>query len=81
MLKLEAQLNITQVKVDADLQIAKINQETALMQLAEKKNMTTEALAAKLQVSREQNQSSERKMAAEIGMAERHPEKPSGGSV
>lgn len=81
MMKLEAQLNITQIQADSQLQIAKINQETALIQMAEKKNMTTEQLAAKIQVAREANQSNERKLAAEIGFQKQNPDKKTGGSV
>lgn len=81
MMKLETQLNIEKIKGENAIQLAQIHQETALISLAEKKNMTTEQLAAKIQVGREQNQSGERKLAAEIAMAERNPDQQTGGSV
>ena len=56
MEKIAAQLNAVQIRADTDLKIAQIQQETALMQLAEKLNMTTDQLRTKLQAVQIQDQ-------------------------
>ena len=81
MLKLEAQLNISTVESQTKIQIAGMQQETAMITLAEKRNMSDEQLAAKLEAVRMTVASAERKLAAEIAEARRHPEKQTGGSV
>lgn len=81
MIKLETQLQIATIEGENKIKLALIQQETALIGLAEKRNMTVEQLQAKIQVGREQNQSSERKLAAEIAFDSRNPEKQTGGSV
>jgi hypothetical protein len=81
MEKLAAQLNISQTESNARIQIATINQETALISLAEKKNMTIDQLTAKLKAVLIKTQSDERKLAVDVAMAEKNPEQPSGGAV
>jgi hypothetical protein len=81
MEKLTAQLNIVEANNTHAMQLAQMNQETALIQMAEKRDMTVEQLKTKILVAREGNQSGERKLSAEIAMADRQPDKPTGGSV
>tara|TARA_Y100000310_G_scaffold281922_1_gene302758 strand:- start:1752 stop:3893 length:2142 start_codon:yes stop_codon:yes gene_type:complete len=81
MLKLEMQYNIVEIESSTKIQIATMQQETAMISLAEKRNMTVEQLKTKLQVNRETNESSERKLATEVAVAARNPDKATGGSV
>lgn len=81
MEKLTSAQNIAKMESDNRLLIAQINQETALIQMADKHEMTVEQLKTKILVAREANQSAERKLAAEVSMAERQPEKATGGAV
>ena len=81
MEKLAMQLNITEMTGKNKFEIAQIQHETAMIVLAGKLNMTAEQLETKLANTRIQTESSERKLGAEIAMAEIQPDKPTGGAV
>ncbi|MEM9049875.1 MAG: hypothetical protein AAGC92_14280 [Pseudomonadota bacterium] len=69
--ELEAKVEIANMESNARLEVARINQETAMMQAAERSNQLIEQGRAKLDQAREALEVGERKLAAEIGMRER----------
>lgn len=75
--EMESKIEIANMEMDGRLRIAQMQRDTQMMMFAEKMNMTTEELQAKLQISREEGDRRERKMAVEAAMTERTG--PSGG--
>lgn len=73
----QAEMQLRQMEIDAKIQIAEMNRETALMSLAEKSNMNLDALKTKLQIQREKIASEERKAAVEVAVTRQIG--PSGG--
>lgn len=79
VLKAEAQMNIAEIDSQTRLQIAKLEFETAMMRLAEQKNMQLEELRARLARASADRDSKERIFAAEAGMESRMAGRQSGG--
>lgn len=65
---MEREFQLRQMEIDAKVQIAEMQRETALMSLAEKSNMNLDALKTKLQMQREKINSDERKAAVEVAV-------------
>ncbi len=68
---LNLQMELAQLESSGRIQVAEMNQETALIKLAEQLNMNADQLANKLQLVRTQTQSKERMMAVESAQTER----------
>ena len=77
VLKAEVDMNIAQMETETRLQVAQMAHETAMMRLAEERNMSMEKLQAMLEQTRMKADSDERKMAVEAAMTARIG--PSGG--
>jgi hypothetical protein len=77
MSELQAKVELANMEAASRKEVAIINRETQMMLTAEKMNMSADDLAAKLQIERERNASSERKFAAELAQTMRSG--PSGG--
>jgi hypothetical protein len=71
MQKLEVQFQIAEIRAQTDLQVAKLNHQTAMMTLAEQRNMTVEDLRTKLEIKDREIESKERIMAAEVAVQNR----------
>lgn len=66
--EIQMKAEIANLEAGARVEVARMNQETAMMQAAEKSNMTMEQLRAQIERDRLAADTSERKLAAEIGM-------------
>lgn len=64
---IQAKLQIAEIERATKLEVAWMQRETQMMQLAETRNMSLEKIAADLEKVREQTRSKERVLAAEIG--------------
>lgn len=69
--KLGAMMELENLKAANAKELAEIQRESAMMQVAEKLNMNADQLAAKLQMKREEIGSKERSLAVESAMVER----------
>ena len=80
MMKLQLQQAIAQAEGKNRLMVAQINQETALMTLAEQRNIKLDELRAKLGIKEKEIASKERIFAGEAAITERRPvDAPTGG--
>ena len=80
MMKLQLQQQIAKAEGENRLTVAQINQETALMTLAEQRNMKLDELRAKLGIKEKEIGSKERLFAAEAAItASRPTDAPTGG--
>jgi hypothetical protein len=75
--KLNLSKEITTIEMSGKIEIARLDQETQMMKIAEQHNMTVDELASKLQIAREQFASKERTIAAEAALTVRKG--PTGG--
>jgi len=80
MMKLNAQRELVELEGEIKRDLAQIQHETAMFGYATQQNITVEKLEAMLTDKREERASRERKIAAEIGMAERTGQH-AGGSI
>jgi len=80
-IKAEVQLKTTQIKADADTQVASMNHQTAMITLATKHNMKLDELKNKLDLADINTGSKERIFAAEVAVEKDKPPdaKGSGG--
>jgi len=67
----QAEIELKGKELETKVQLAQFERETAMMQLAEKMNMSLDALSAKLQMNRENIASQERKLAVETAVTQR----------
>ena len=71
---LEGKKEVTQMQIDAQMQLKEVEREIALMTLAAKREMSVEQIAAELEKTRIEVAAKERAMIAEVGVKERHGE-------
>ena len=67
----QAEIELKGKELETKIQLAQFERETVMMQLAEKMNMSLDALSAKLQMNRENIASQERKLAVETAVTQR----------
>lgn len=80
MMKLEVQERIATATNEMKLMVAELDHQRAMMELAEKRNMSVEQIQADLEKTNMTTQSSERKLAVEVAMREATGQS-AGGSV
>lgn len=66
--EMDLKVSMAEMEADSRIEVAMIQQETAMMREAERLNMTMEQVRAKLTDAREARRSKERTIAAEIGV-------------
>lgn len=81
IMKIEAQMNLARMEAQNRMEVALIERETKLMELAARGNMTLEQLREKLEETRMKIDSDERKMAAEAALTSQQlaASQPTGG--
>ena len=80
MMKIEVQERIATATNEMKLMVAELDHQRAMMELAEKRNMSVEQIQADLEKTNMTTQSSERKLAVEVAMREATGQS-AGGSV